>query len=131
MAQYASAEYRQNTSFVALVLSICCLSSRYVQDPRLTFVDKDGTVLAAKLLALAAEVVQSAASQRADLWVVQALFNMAVVQEGTSKPSLLWVYLGQALTWVHLFTSWKCLTWIAPPWNWDCTDGSMLGAPSQ
>ena len=91
--RYHSLSDRQNPSFVALVLSTCCLSSRYAQDPRL--VDTD---TASRLLGFAKQTVANAASVRADLELVQALFNMSVVQEGTARPDLLWVYLSQAIS---------------------------------
>jgi hypothetical protein len=98
MEQYASPLHRRNPSFVALVLSICCLSSRYAQDARLAQPHPCGTSTALRLLAFARETVSSLASERTDLETVQALFNMSVVQEGTTRPSLLWFYLSQALS---------------------------------
>ena len=93
MRDYVDPVHRRNPSFVALVLSICCLSSRYVQDPRL----KD-TSVASDLLKLAKTMVQEVAADRADLMVVQALFCMSVVQEGTARSGLLWQWLSQALS---------------------------------
>jgi hypothetical protein len=102
MEQYASPLHRRNPSFVALVLSVCCLSSRYAQDARLAqpHPGPGGTTTstALRLLAFARETVSSLASERTDLETVQALFNMSVVQEGTARPSLLWFYLSQALS---------------------------------
>lgn len=78
---------------MALVLSICCLSSRYAQEPRLGETDT-----ASRLLTFAKQTVANVAFERADLELVQALFNMSVVQEGTARPDLLWVYLSQAIS---------------------------------
>jgi hypothetical protein len=83
---------RHNPSFVALVASICCLSSRYAQHPLLS------QQITSNLLAFANKAVRDLSTERADLYLVQALFNMSVVQEGTSQPSLLWNYLSSALS---------------------------------
>ena len=93
MQQYHSTPHRRSPTFVALLLSTCCLSSRYAQDPRLV-----GSDIASRLLSFAKRTVASVAAERTDLEVVQALFNMSVVQEGTARSNLLWVYLSQALS---------------------------------
>lgn len=91
MSRYHSLAHRQDPSFVALILSICCLSSRYTQDARIAEASSD-------LFVLAHESVTRLAAERIDLEIVQALFNMSVVQEGTSSPAALWVYLSQAVS---------------------------------
>ncbi|ORY28987.1 fungal-specific transcription factor domain-domain-containing protein [Naematelia encephala] len=91
LAQYHDPAHRRSPSFVCLVMSLCCLSSRYTQDPRLP-------TLSPQLLALARVAVARLAAERSDVYLVQALFNMSVVQEGTLRPSLLWTYLSQALS---------------------------------
>lgn len=98
MSAYNNERCRRNPSFVALVLSVCCLSSRYTQDARLQIVDADGLTIGQRLLQLAKHTLSNEAAERADLEVVQALFNLAVVQEGTARPNLLWSYLCQALS---------------------------------
>jgi hypothetical protein len=125
MEQYNSSAHRRNPSFVALVLSICCLSSRYAQDHRLAKPDASGSTITSNLLHFARETVSSLASQRADLEIVQALFNMSVVQEGTSRPSLLWVYLSQALSWVPITCPAHVIAWRS---TWDCTVERMCTA---
>ena len=93
MSQYVSPTYRRDPSFVALVVSICCLSSRYARDARLS-----NTTIGADLVSLAKSALDEGSSGRADLFLVQALHNMAVVQEGTGRPNLLWRPLVQALS---------------------------------
>ncbi len=85
MEQYANPNRRKQPTFVALVLSICCLSSRYVQDSRLPQSDASGDTLASRLLTFAKDIVGRLAAERTDLEIVQALFNMSVVQEGHGK----------------------------------------------
>lgn len=74
-------------------MSICCLSSRYVHDPRL----EQGT-LKSDLLSATKDVMREVTVDRSDLFVVQALFNMSVVQEGTNQPNKIWMSLSQALS---------------------------------
>lgn len=103
MEQYANPNRRKQPTFVALVLSICCLSSRYVQDSRLPQSDASGDTLASRLLTFTKDTVGRLAAERTDLEIVQALFNMSVVQEGTARPNLMWTYLSQALSSVPLY----------------------------
>lgn len=98
MQSYVSADHRKNPSFVSLVLSICSLSSRYTPDARLRATTATGNILALDLIALAKEVISSTAAERSDLYLVQALFNLAVVQEGTARTNQLWWYLSQAVS---------------------------------
>jgi len=98
MQSYVSPEHRKNPSFVALVLSICSLSCRYTPDARLRATTSNGSTLALDLIALAKDVTASAAAERADLYLVQALFNLSVVQEGTARTNQLWWFLSQAVS---------------------------------
>lgn len=50
------------------------------------------------LFELAHQSINNLAGEGTDLEIVQALFNMSVVQEGTSRPALLWGYLSQAIS---------------------------------
>ena len=92
MLQYTDPVQRRSPTFVALVLSICCLSSRYAQIPAAA----EGR-MKHDLYRLAKETIHQA-SDSSDLYMVQALFNMSVVQEGTARPNLLWLYLSQAIS---------------------------------
>jgi hypothetical protein len=98
MAAYDDPSSRRDPSFVALVLSICCLSSRYAQDARISAINPSGLTVAQELFNVAKSVLSNEAAERADLQVVQALFNLSVVQEGTARPNLMWSYLSQALS---------------------------------
>ena len=93
MSQYFDPTFRRDPSFTCLVLSICCLSSRYAHDIRLT-----STTIATDLLMLTKITLREVSVEKSDLFVVQALFNMSVVQEGTAQPNLLWLTLTQALS---------------------------------
>lgn len=138
MTIYSSPSARKSPSFVVLVLSICCLSSRYIQDPRLASVDANGTTTASRLLSFAKETIHSVAAERSDLEVVQALFNMSVVQEGTARPNQLWVYLSQAVRWVGCVECTEKVRameqadgWTAWRLSLDYIDGWTNGVPSQ
>jgi hypothetical protein len=48
----------------------------------------------------ATKTITALSLEHADLLLVQALFNMSVVQEGTARPSLLWGYLSPAISYV-------------------------------
>jgi hypothetical protein len=98
MQSYVSAEHRKNPSFVALVLSICSLSCRYTPDARLRAPTSNNSTLALDLIALAKDVTTAATADRADLYLVQALFNLSVVQEGTARTNQLWWFLSQAVS---------------------------------
>jgi hypothetical protein len=98
MTAYNDPTSRRNPSFVALVLSICCLSSRYAQDSRISAPSSSGLTIAQDLFELAKNVLLHDAAGRADLQVVQAQFNLSVVQEGTARPNLLWSFLSQAVS---------------------------------
>lgn len=98
MQSYVSSDHRKNPSFVALVLSICSLSCRYTPDPRLRATTANNSTLAFDLIALAKDVTAAAAAERADLYLVQALFNLSVVQEGTARTNQLWWFLSQAVS---------------------------------
>lgn len=98
MQSYVDPEHRKNPSFVALVLSICSLSSRYTPDDRLRQVRSTGNMLAFDLIELAKEIATQAGAERSDLYVVQALFNIAVVQEGTARTNQLWSFLSQGVS---------------------------------
>jgi hypothetical protein len=98
MQSYVSPDHRKNPSFVALVLSICSLSCRYTPDPRLRAPTANNSTLAFDLIALAKDVTAAAAAERADLYLVQALFCLSVVQEGTARTNQLWWFLSQAVS---------------------------------
>lgn len=98
MQSYVSPDHRKNPSFVALVLSICSLSSRYTPDARLRAPTQNGSCLALDLITLAKDVIASAVAERADLYLVQALFNLSVVQEGTARTNQLWWFLSQGVS---------------------------------
>lgn len=84
--------------FVVLVLSMCCLSSRYLDDPRtLVQAGKPGTAGLA-LFELARTILREEIAGRITLPVVQATFNLAVFAEGLTKPSTSLVLLSEAVT---------------------------------
>ena len=87
---------RDDASFVTLVASIISLSSRYTEAARLTPILKENIRLFASRTVMA-----SLTSAKANLYLVQALFHMSVVQEGTANPSFLWTYLSPALSYVR------------------------------
>ena len=93
MAQLGDSTLRRSPTFFALVLSVCSLSSRYSQAPAIAHLKAKQ-----ELIALAKEVITSVCAEASDLFLVQALFNMSVVQEGTARPNLLWMYLSQAIS---------------------------------
>lgn len=98
MQSYVNPEHRKNPSFVALVLSICSLSCRYTPDNRLRQTTSTGQSLALDLIELAKEVTAAASAERSDLLIVQALFNLAVVQEGVARSNQVWMFLSQAVS---------------------------------
>ncbi|KAL1408094.1 hypothetical protein Q8F55_004897 [Vanrija albida] len=98
MNSYLDPEHRKNPSFIALVLSICSLSSRYTPDARLRQTTSTGQILAFDIINLAKDVTQQAAAERSDLAIVQALFNLSVVQEGIARTNQVWSMLSQAVS---------------------------------
>lgn len=92
MNDFQNQQKRQEPAFVALVASLCCLSCRYTQDIRLT------SELRSQLLAFGAKATTSLSERQVNITLVQALFNMSVVQEGTDRPAALWTYLTLAIS---------------------------------
>ena len=92
MSQYTTHSTRKDPSFAFLVLSICCLSSRYADDPRL---HQDS--LKERMIATAMECMRDVIN-RSELHVVQGLFNMSVVMEGTNQLNKLWMALSLTLS---------------------------------
>jgi len=92
MEQYTTYSTRKDPSFAFLVLSICCLSSRYADDSRLS---QDS--LKERMIFTAMDVMRDVID-RSDLYVVQGLFNLSVVMEGTNQPNKLWMTLSLTLS---------------------------------
>lgn len=71
---------------------MCCLSSRYMDDPRI--LPNTGV----RLFELCQTILREDMSGKTTMPVVQTLFNLAVFAEGLSKPSSSLVLLSKAST---------------------------------
>jgi hypothetical protein len=94
--RYEDLQHRKDPSFVALVISMACLSSRYIHDLKWGFTEEIVAPLVSPLLELCKSVLATEAVDRENLAVVQALFNLAVFMCGTVKQSAGLTYLNQA-----------------------------------
>lgn len=98
LTSYLPPHRSHHPDFIVLVLSMCCLSSRYLDDPRtLSQAGKPGTAGLA-LFELAKKILREEMAGRISLPVVQATFNLAVFAEGSIKPSTSLVLLSEAVT---------------------------------
>ncbi|KAJ9098748.1 hypothetical protein QFC21_004396 [Naganishia friedmannii] len=98
MSRYTDSQRRRDPSFVALVLSMACLSSRYIGDLRWGVSTEMAAPVGIQLLELCKSILQNEAADREDLEVVQATFNLAVYLGGTSKPYSSLIHLSKAIT---------------------------------
>lgn len=98
MSRYIDPQRRRDPSFVALVLSMACLSSRYIGDLRWGVSTEMAAPIGIQLLELCKSILQNEAADREDLEVVQATFNLAVYLGGTSKPYSSLIHLSRAIT---------------------------------
>lgn len=98
MSRYTDPQRRRDPSFVALVLSMACLSSRYIGDLRWGVSTEMAAPVGIQLLELCKSILQNEAADREDLEVVQATFNLAVYLGGTSKPYSSLIHLSRAIT---------------------------------
>lgn len=101
MSRYVDPQLRRDPSFVALVISMVCLSSRYVGDLGWGISTELAAPIGIQLLDLCQSILQHEAADREDVEVVQAIFNMAVYASGTSKPYSGLILLSRAITYVE------------------------------
>lgn len=101
MSRYVDPQRRRDPSFVALVISMACLSSRYVGDLGWGVSQELAAPVGLQLLDLCQSILQHEAADREDVMVVQAIFNMAVYASGTSKPYTGLIHLSRAITYVE------------------------------
>jgi hypothetical protein len=94
--RYEDSQHRKDPSFAALVISMACLSSRYIHDLNWGFAEDAIAPLVLPLVELCKSVLANEAVDRENLAVVQALFNLAVFMCGTVKQSAGLIYLNQA-----------------------------------
>jgi hypothetical protein len=100
MSRYVDPQLRRDPSFVALVISMACLSSRYIGDLGWGVSTELAAPVGVQLLDLCQSILQREAADREDLEVVQAIFNLAVYASGTSKPYSGLIHLSRAVTYV-------------------------------
>lgn len=100
MSRYINPQLRRDPSFVALVISMACLSSRYIGDLGWGVSTELAAPVGIQLLELCQSILQHEAGDREDLEVVQAIFNLAVFAGGTSKPYSGLIHLSRAITYV-------------------------------
>lgn len=100
MARYVNPQLRRDPSFVALVISMACLSSRYIGDLGWGVSTELAAPVGLQLLELCQSILRHEAADREDLEVVQAIFNLAVFHGGTSKPYSGLIHLSRAITYV-------------------------------
>ena len=77
---------------------MCCLSSRYLDDPRILAEAGNSASAGLRLFDLCKSILRVELAGKASIPVVQTLFNLAIFAEGLSKPSTSLVLLSEAVT---------------------------------
>lgn len=98
MRRYEDPHHRKDPSFAALVVSMACLSSRYIHDLQWGVSQENIAPIISPLVELCKSILATEAADCENLALVQTLFNLSVFMSGTTKQNAAVSYLNRAIS---------------------------------